>query len=94
MYAFPELLKRIRDESDLTQEELASALGVSTVLIAMIETGQKEASKAFIVKLAEKLGVHPGSITPFLFANEKAEKLSGIERTLVSLGEKLQIKPH
>ena len=90
MFTFPELLKEIRRESNLTQEEMAKILEVSTVLIAMIETGQKEVSKAFIIKLAEKLGVHPSSITPFIFANEKTNKLSGIERNLIIFGEKMQ----
>lgn len=93
MYTFPQLLKEIRKESDLTQEEFAKALDVSTVLISMIETGQKEVSKSFIVKLAEKLEVHPSSITPFLFLSEnyKDKNVSGIEKKFVEIGEELQL---
>jgi len=92
MYAFPELLKKIREEGDLTQEEMGKALDVSTVLISMLETGQKEASKAFVLKLADKLDVQPGSIMPFVFVDKdgKQENVSGIEKSLVDLGEKLQ----
>lgn len=92
MQTFPELLKNIREESDLTQEEMARALGVSTILISMIETGQKDASKKLIVKLADKLDVHPSSIVPFVFIdkNAKPEKMTGIEKSLLTLGEKLQ----
>lgn len=91
MYTFPDLIKKIRSQAGLTQEELARVLDVSTVLISMIETGQKEVSKGFITRLAEKLEVRPGSIIPFVFSEqEKPAKLSGIERTLVDLGEKLQ----
>jgi len=91
MYTFPELLKKIREESELTQDQLATALGVSEVLITMIETGQKEVSKNFVVKLANSLKVSPNSITPFIFDVNDSRNLSGIERQLIKLGEKLQI---
>ncbi len=92
MYTFSELLKEIRSESDLTQKEFASALSVSTVLISMIETKQKEASKAFIIKLAEKLEVHPSSITPFILLDDDFNKgnISEIEKKFIEIGEKLQ----
>lgn len=93
MYTFSRLLKKIRKESDLTQKELADVLSVSTVLISMIETEQKNVSKAFIVKLAEKLEVHPSSITPFLFLNDafNIKHVSKIEKKFIIIGEKLQI---
>jgi len=92
MYTFVELIKKIRNESGLTQSEFAKALGVSTVLISMIETGQKEVSKSFIIKLADRLEVHPSSIMPFVFMDKKAssKELSGLEKSLIELGEKLQ----
>lgn len=90
MYNFQDLLKQIRKEGDLTQEELAKVLNVSTILISMLETGQKEASKNFIERLAEKLGVHPSSIAPFVFSEENIKDLSGVEKKLISLGEQLQ----
>jgi len=93
MYKFSKLLKEIRKESNLTQEELASILSVSTVLISMIETDQKKVSKRFIIKLAEKLEVHPSSITPFIFlnGNYKNKSISSIEKKFISIGEKLQL---
>ncbi|HAS00074.1 TPA: hypothetical protein DCR85_03090 [Candidatus Moranbacteria bacterium] len=92
MYTFPELIKKIRDEAGLTQAEFAEAIGVSAVLIAMIETGRKEVSKNFLLKLAEKMHVHPASITPFLFINEKNPVGSSTktEKLLVDWGEKMQ----
>ncbi len=92
MYTFPDLLKKIRDEADLTQAEFAKALGVSAVLIAMIETGQKEVSKKFITKLAKQMDVHPASITPFLFIdkNFSLKKITKIERIFLDWGEKMQ----
>ena len=91
MYTFPELIKKIRDEAGLTQAEFATALDVSAVLIAMIETGQKEVSKNFILKLAELMNVHPVSITPFLFVGNEEASSVGIEKTLIKWGEKMQV---
>ncbi|OGD81594.1 hypothetical protein A2572_04415 [Candidatus Collierbacteria bacterium RIFOXYD1_FULL_40_9] len=92
MKTFPELIKDIRKESGLTQGQLASVLGVSKILVSMIESGQKEASKGFVIKLSEKLGVHPGSIMPFAFTlpATSTPKLSLIEKELINLGSKFQ----
>jgi transcriptional regulator with XRE-family HTH domain len=92
MYTFPELIKKIREESGLTQAEFAKSLNVSAVLIAMVETGQKEVSKNLLIKLAEKMKVHPASITPFLFIskNDPVGKTSEVERMLTRWGEKMQ----
>lgn len=92
MYQFPELLRKIRIESGLTQSEFAKVLGISTVLISMIETKQKAVSKGFIIKLANKLGVQPSSIMPFVFMEESPDlrAMSGLEKSLMDLGEKMQ----
>lgn len=59
----------------------------------MIEGRQKGASKSFILRLADKLDVGPNSITPFIMIDDniKDHTLSSIEKSLVRLGEKLQI---
>jgi len=92
MYTFPELIKRIRNEAGLTQAEFAKAVEVSPVLIAMVETGQKEVSKKLVVKIAERLEVHPSSITPFLYDGEHKtnDSLSSVEKQFLALGTKLQ----
>ncbi|MDP2655980.1 MAG: helix-turn-helix transcriptional regulator [bacterium] len=92
MYTFPVLLKKIRESADITQEEFASVLGVSTILVSMIETGQKDVSKNFILRLAERLGVRPNSVTPFLFIDENHDKrnFSKLDLSLIAIGEKLQ----
>ena len=92
MYSFPELIKKIRNEAGLTQAEFANALGVSAVLIAMVETEQKEVSKKLLIQLAESLDVHPSSITPFLFIEKDVSmtKLSKIENKFIKWGEKMQ----
>jgi transcriptional regulator with XRE-family HTH domain len=92
MYTFPTLIKKIREESGLTQSQFAEAIDVSPVLVAMVETKQKEVSKSFVLKLAKAMKVHPASITPFLFIEDakSKEKLSDVEQLLIKWGEKMQ----
>jgi len=92
MYTFPELIKQIRNEAGLTQAEFAKAVEVSPVLIAMVETGQKEISKKLLLKIAERLEVHPSSITPFLYDGSKNDSihLAPIEKQFLSFGTKMQ----
>jgi transcriptional regulator with XRE-family HTH domain len=91
MHSFPELIKKIRKEANLTQAEFAKILGISTILITMIETGQKEVSKKTLIKIAQRLEVNPSSITPFLFNTKKNKNnLSIIEQNFLKWGEKLQ----
>lgn len=58
----------------------------------MIETGQKNASRGFIKKLANRLDVHPTSITPFAYVDEdfSSKKLSPVEKSLLEVGTSLQ----
>lgn len=91
MYSFPELIKKIRTEANLTQAEFAQAIDVSPVLIAMVESGQKEVSKKLLLKVAEALRVHPASITPFLYGSTaENDSLSALEKQFLSWGTKLQ----
>jgi transcriptional regulator with XRE-family HTH domain len=94
MKTFPELIRQIRDVAELTQSEFAEELGVSKVLIAMVESGQKDPSKKLLIKLADRLDVHPMAIAPFLFDGNTSSNnnLSSIENRLVSFGEDLQDK--
>lgn len=92
MYNFMELLKAIRAETGLTQSAFAERLGVSTVLIAMLKTGQKEPTKKFVNNLAEKMNVMPQSIIPFVYSINKYNEndMSKLEKQLIKLGIKLQ----
>jgi transcriptional regulator with XRE-family HTH domain len=92
MYTFPELIKKIRSEAGLTQAEFANAVEVSPVLIAMVESGQKEVSKKLLRKIAERLEVQPASITPFLYGHEAVDDqhLSSVERQFLLWGTRLQ----
>lgn len=90
MYDFPQLLKAIRKETGLTQVELASRLGVSSALIAMVESGQKEPSKKFVQILAKKMKVSPRAIIPFVYSGNKYDDGSAFEKRLTQFGMGLQ----
>lgn len=94
MYTFSHLLKAIRQESNLTQPELAKVLGVSPILISMVETGGKEPSKKLVNKLSKALDVHPIAIMPFLAIDGEDDfgNRTGIEKKLIRFGENLQEK--
>lgn len=50
-------LKELREERNITQEDIAIACGVSRSTIAMIEIGQNKPSLELAKKLAEVLNV-------------------------------------
>lgn len=91
-FTFSELLKSIRKVAGVNQQEMADILGVSKVLIGMIESDMKEPSKKFIINLAEKLSVHPSALMPFVAFGQSAEddSLSALEKKLIKIGVKLQ----
>lgn len=76
----------------MTQTEFARLLDVSPILIAMVETGQKDVSKSLVEKIARLLDVQPASISPFLFTHKisSIKDLSFIEQQLYKYGTKLQ----
>lgn len=56
-----EIIKELRLQANLTQQELADKSGVSRVSIAMLESGkQQKAYVDTIIKLAKALNVDPG----------------------------------
>lgn len=58
------ILKQLREERGLTQEELAEKSGVSRVTISMLEVGKQKVTKSTtLVSLADALGV---SVTDLL----------------------------
>lgn len=92
IYHFSKLLKEIRNEAGLTQKKLADKLGVSKVLVGMLESNMKEPSKKFVGSLASLLKVHPSVLMPFVTIdeNEDYDSLSKLEKKLITLGVKLQ----
>lgn len=56
-------IREAREKANMTQEELASASGVSRVTISLLETGAtNNASSKTLLKIAKALGVTIDSI--------------------------------
>lgn len=94
MLTFSKLIKEIRTNIDLNQEEFADILWVSKIFIAQLETGKREPSKNFVKLLSSKLKVSSFSIMPFLSIDEMEDydSLSLLEKQIYDYGAKLQTK--
>ncbi|MEZ4495138.1 MAG: helix-turn-helix transcriptional regulator [Dehalococcoidia bacterium] len=55
--AFGEVLKRLRKEAGLSQEQLAHRCDLHRTYVSMLERGLKSPSLGVVVRLAEELGV-------------------------------------
>jgi len=94
MKKFSDIVKNIRDEAGLSQKDFAIELGVSTIYISKIETEQKEASKQFLIRLSDFVGVHPSTLAPYLFYDEHIdeERMTFLEKKLIEIVENLQTR--
>lgn len=61
---FGDNLLRFRKKSDLTQQELAGAVGLSRVMIANLEAGINATSIEHLLKICAVLKVTPNEILP------------------------------
>lgn len=69
---FATKLRAARLAANLTQQQLAHAVGCNNRTISMIETGQRDPvtrSVTFLQRLADVLGVEPGALV-----NEQGER--------------------
>jgi transcriptional regulator with XRE-family HTH domain len=60
--AFGRRLREVRTERGLSQEDLASRTGVHATAIARLERGRREPLLKTIVRVADGLGVPPGTL--------------------------------
>ena len=59
---FGQNLRRLRQEHQLTQEELAETAGVSSRYVALIEAGSRNPTLSVVLELAAALQVHPSRL--------------------------------
>lgn len=62
--AFGDNILTYRKRADLTQEQLAGAIGISRVMIANIEAGINRTTIEHILRLCAVLGVTPNDLFP------------------------------
>lgn len=60
--AFGEVLRRLRYERKLSQEQLAADSNLDRTFISHLETGRKQPTLLTIFRLADALGVAPSAI--------------------------------
>lgn len=71
--AFGPVLRQLRLEKNLTQDQLSEMVGVASPFISMLESGHKYPNLEMILKLADALGVPPGDILNRMEEREKRE---------------------
>lgn len=72
--AFGPVLRQLRLEKNLTQDQLSEMVGVASPFISMLESGHKYPNLEMILKLADALGVPPGDILNKMEERERRER--------------------
>ena len=62
---FGKHLRKLRQENDLTQEELADKAGMHFTYIGQIERGKRNPSLVNLERLAKALKIDAGKLLPF-----------------------------
>jgi transcriptional regulator with XRE-family HTH domain len=70
------LIRKSRESLDMTQRELADAIGVKASHIAYIETGQRRPSLSLLRRIADTLGLNPREL--LFLSHPDAEHLVGL----------------
>lgn len=61
---FGGVLRSARDAKNMTQENLATAIGLSRTAITNIEAGKQGTTIEILYRIAKVLGVEPGDLLP------------------------------
>lgn len=60
--AFGKILREMRLEAGLTQEQLGLEAGVRRTFVSILELGEQQPTLTTIIKLADALGIKPSAI--------------------------------
>ena len=60
--AFGPVLRKLRREKKLTQDQLSEMVGAASPYISMLESGHKYPNLEMVFKLADALGIRPGAM--------------------------------
>lgn len=60
--AFGKVLRRLREEAGLTQEQLGFEADLRRTYVSILELGQQQPSLTTILKIAQALNFSPGSL--------------------------------
>jgi transcriptional regulator with XRE-family HTH domain len=60
--AFGKVLRAVRTEAQLTQEQVALTAGVERIYVSMLETGKRQPTIKVVFKLASALNKRPSEL--------------------------------
>ena len=72
--AFGKVLRRLRMEAGLTQEELGFEAELRRTYVSILELGQQQPSLTTIIKIAQALNLTPGSLLDMVMNEGKHPK--------------------
>ena len=71
-------VRRLRQQADLTQAQLAARIDVSPSHLSRIESGRREPSLSTVRRIAQELPVWPGMLLATLVQTEMPEELEPV----------------
>ena len=69
----PVVLRRYRDASGLSQQELADQVGIGKSYVSALELGYRAPNLNLLVKIARAFGVRPGELVDAMVAEAEKE---------------------
>ncbi len=69
----PGILRRYRDDADLSQQDLVNIVGVSKGFYSSLEGGKRVPNLDMLVRIARALGVRPGEMLDAMVAESEKE---------------------
>ena len=88
---FGHRLKHFRTEKNMTQQELASVIGVTTVCVGNWERGARKPTMDMLIALSTALGISMDALVGVVANNAVQPMLSGSELTLLNNYKSLDI---
>ncbi len=60
----PNRIRELRDRRQMTQEELAAAIGTSKMQVSRLERGERRLTQSWMERIAAALQIHPAELLP------------------------------
>lgn len=68
------IIRRFRNETGMTLDDVAVNMGVSTQYVGRLETGKNYPSIGTLIRVAEAMNVRPGALLDAIMEREKMMK--------------------
>jgi transcriptional regulator with XRE-family HTH domain len=88
---FGRALRELRLKANLTQDDVASRVGLGRTSVTNIEKGRQQVSLHMLYQLADAIDAEPSSLLPSrIEAKEKSELPAVLESSLAKLGDETE----